>query len=143
MNEMLYILIGVLSVIFPLLVVVIRLDVERKAIEDNLKVKAEFDSSLKTLYKACKTIHGMLIRTDYIPTTPEEAARLADLIYIINTAEIIIKRPIAWKLMRIDGLSNEEIEAIAKGIRNYERTPESVYQDIWRIAIVNWNGESK
>lgn len=103
-----------------------------------LKQEVDFMDRLKFPFKAYPTTYEALMRVDRVPTTTEEVERMANLIYIVNMTEVIIKRPILWRLIMIDNLSNNEVKELADNIRNADKTDFGIYRVVSRFICVRW-----
>lgn len=130
------ILLGIIDVLLcvALSVILNKLDEAKVKLDRALKEEAELTNNMKTYYRPFKASWYILMKVDYIPKTIEDVERMANMVYIVNTVEIILNRPIAWSLIKLDSLSNEAVKELADNIKNSDKTEAGIFPHILGLA---------
>lgn len=105
----------------------------RQAEESKAKIiKALNDLPVFRVHQTMGFCGGPLIKTWIRCSGPEAIAWMSDWIYIVNMAAYGADREPAWRLMMVDYLGQEEVENIAREIRESDKSKEAIYVAVKR-----------
>ena len=116
----------------------------RQAEESKAKIiKALNDLPVFRVHQTMGFCGGPLIKTWNLGSGPGGIAWMSDWIYIVNMAAYGADKEPVWRLMMVDYLGQEEVENIAREIRESDKSKEAIYVAVtrgfnWRDPFANY-----